>query len=64
MSVVIRLEVPIAMYCTVIPMGTSKLNSSPYYNSLLTPERDKYELTNQRLYIFPVRYRELQESKN
>ena len=29
MSVVIRLKVPIEMHCTVIPMGTSKVNSSP-----------------------------------
>ena len=28
MSVVIRLEVPIEMHYTVIPMGTSKVNSS------------------------------------
>jgi len=28
MSVVIRLEVPIEMHYTVIPMGTSKINSS------------------------------------
>ena len=29
MSVVIRLKVPIEMHYTVIPMGTSKVNSSP-----------------------------------
>ena len=29
MSVVIRLKVSIEMYYTVIPMGTSKVNSSP-----------------------------------
>jgi len=28
MSVVIRLKVPIEMHYTVIPMGTSKVNSS------------------------------------
>ena len=28
MSLVIRLEVPIEMHYTVIPMGTSKVNSS------------------------------------
>ena len=28
MSVVIRLKVPIEMYYTVIPVGTSKVNSS------------------------------------
>jgi len=28
MSVVIRLKVPIEMHYTVIPMGTSKINSS------------------------------------
>ena len=31
MSVVIRLKVPIEMHYTVIPMGTSKVNSSRYY---------------------------------
>jgi len=30
MSVVIRLKVPIEMHYTVIPMGTSKVNSSPF----------------------------------
>ena len=30
MSVVIRLKVPIEMHYVVIPMGTSKVNSSPY----------------------------------
>jgi len=30
MSVVIRLKVPIEMHYTVIPMGTSKVNSSLY----------------------------------
>jgi len=29
MSMVIRLKVPIEMHYTVIPMGTSKVNSSP-----------------------------------
>ena len=29
MSVVIRLKVPIEMHYTIIPMGTSKVNSSP-----------------------------------
>jgi len=29
MSLVIRLKVPIEMHYTVIPMGTSKVNSSP-----------------------------------
>jgi len=29
--VVIRLKVPIEMHYTVIPMGTSKVNSSPYF---------------------------------
>ena len=29
MSVVIRLNVPIELHYTVIPMGTSKVNSSP-----------------------------------
>ena len=29
MSVVIRLKVPIEMHYDVIPMGTSKVNSSP-----------------------------------
>ena len=29
MSVVIRLKVPIEMHYAVIPMGTSKVNSSP-----------------------------------
>jgi len=31
MSVVIRLKVPIEMHYTVIPMGTSKVNSSPVF---------------------------------
>ena len=31
MSVVIRLKVPIEMHYTVIPMGTSKVNSSHGY---------------------------------
>ena len=31
MSVVIRLKVPIEMHYTVIPMGTSKRNSSQKY---------------------------------
>jgi len=30
MSMVIRLKVPIEMHYTVIPMGTSKVNSSPF----------------------------------
>ena len=29
MSVVIRLKVPIEMHYAIIPMGTSKVNSSP-----------------------------------
>ena len=39
MSVVIRLKVPIEMHYTVIPMGTSKVNSSHIiaYNVLLYP---------------------------
>ena len=32
MSVVIRLKVPIEMHYTVIPMGTSKVNSSCILN--------------------------------
>jgi len=36
MSVVIRLKVPIEMHYTVIPMGTSKVNSSPFGVSLQT----------------------------
>jgi len=31
MGVVIRLKVPIEMHYTVIPMGTSKVNSSQKY---------------------------------
>jgi len=46
MSVVIRLKVPIEMHYTVIPMGTSKVNSSPLlqYTSLL------HRLTNDSSY--------------
>jgi len=33
MSVVIRLEVPIEMHYTVIPVGTSKVNSSESYQT-------------------------------
>ena len=32
MSVVIRLKVPTEMHYTVIPMGTSKVNSSPNWS--------------------------------
>jgi len=32
MSVVIRLKVPFEMHYAVIPMGTSKVNSSPEIN--------------------------------
>ena len=35
MSVVIRLKVPIEMHYTVIPMGTSKVNSSRAIDRLL-----------------------------
>jgi len=35
MSVVIRLKVPIEMHYTVIPMGTSKVNSSQQMFSIL-----------------------------
>jgi len=31
MSLVIRVKVPIEMHYAVIPMGTSKVNSSPYF---------------------------------
>jgi len=34
MSVVIRLKVPIEMHYTVIPMGTSKVNSSRFITNL------------------------------
>ena len=40
MSVVIRLKVPIEMHYTVIPMGTSKVNSPPaFYIHHLNGER-------------------------
>ena len=38
MSVVIRLKVPIEMHYTVIPMGTSKVNSSPSFSILMKSE--------------------------
>jgi len=37
MSVVIRLKVPIEMHYTVIPMGTSKVNSSRVSEVLSSP---------------------------
>jgi len=43
MSVVIRLKVPIEMHYAVIPMGTSKVNSSqhPYCNFLSKSKYDR-----------------------
>jgi len=45
MSVVIRLKVPIEMHYTVIPMGTSKVNSTAEMASDQTELRDIQELT-------------------
>jgi len=42
MSLVIRLKVPIEMHYTVIPMGTSKVNSSQQFCSSLHRFRIKF----------------------
>jgi len=49
MSVVIRLKVPIEMHYTVIPMGTSKVNSSP---ATVTADQTEYDLLTNSMYDF------------